>query len=51
MLIVLSSVFAKHPSENLVYVTIGSEKAAKYLFCEYYIFKKIHKLSSNILID
>ena len=32
-------------------MTIGSEKEAKYVFCEYYIFKKIRKLSSNILID
>lgn len=40
-----------HQKENLVYVTIGSEKAAKHLFCEHYIKKKIHKLSSNILID
>lgn len=29
-----------HQKENLVYVTIGSEKAAKHLFCEHYIKKK-----------
>lgn len=44
----LPSVLDKYPSENLLSMTAGTKKKAKYLFWKYYVFPS-KSITSNIL--